>query len=145
MKFSRDAAIPRIPAPHLLKQGQLQLAGASFRDEFMPRSPANYGAGSTPKIISFLLRLGDWNPGAESVCRCVPGRQTINGCLGITLHPAPQADPAHQVTQAGQLALGVGRACSKRTLRRAANPVKVRHGQAIWKQGAKEDPCPRTS
>ena len=33
MKFSRDAAIPRIPAPHLLKQGQLQLAGASFRDE----------------------------------------------------------------------------------------------------------------
>ena len=32
MKFSRDAAIPRIPAPHLLKQGQLQLAGASFRD-----------------------------------------------------------------------------------------------------------------
>ena len=35
MKFSRDAAIPRIPAPHLLKQGQLQLAGASFRDEKM--------------------------------------------------------------------------------------------------------------
>ena len=33
MKFSRDAAIPRIPAPHLLKQGQLQLAGASFRDQ----------------------------------------------------------------------------------------------------------------
>ena len=33
MKFSRDSAIPRIPAPHLLKQGQLQLAGASFRDE----------------------------------------------------------------------------------------------------------------
>ena len=33
MKFSRDAAIPRIPAPHLLKQGQLQLAGASFRDK----------------------------------------------------------------------------------------------------------------
>ena len=32
MKFSRDAAIPRIPVPHLLKQGQLQLAGASFRD-----------------------------------------------------------------------------------------------------------------
>ena len=34
MKFSRDAAIPRIPAPHLLKQGQLQLAGASFRDYY---------------------------------------------------------------------------------------------------------------
>ena len=33
MKFSRDAAISRIPAPHLLKQGQLQLAGASFRDK----------------------------------------------------------------------------------------------------------------
>ena len=33
MKFSRDAAIPRIPAPHLLKQGQLQLAGASFREQ----------------------------------------------------------------------------------------------------------------
>ena len=32
MKFSRDAAISRIPAPHLLKQGQLQLAGASFRE-----------------------------------------------------------------------------------------------------------------
>ena len=32
MKFSRDAAISRIPAPHLLKQGKLQLAGASFRD-----------------------------------------------------------------------------------------------------------------
>ena len=32
MKCSRDAAISRIPAPHLLKQGQLQLAGASFRD-----------------------------------------------------------------------------------------------------------------
>ena len=35
MKFSRDAAIPRIPAPHLLKQGQLQLAGASFRDIYI--------------------------------------------------------------------------------------------------------------
>ena len=33
MKFSRDAAISRIPAPHLLKQGQLQLADASFRDK----------------------------------------------------------------------------------------------------------------
>ena len=33
MKFSRDAALSRIPAPHLLKQEQLQLAGASFRDE----------------------------------------------------------------------------------------------------------------
>ena len=32
MKFSRDVAISRIPAPHLLKQGQLQLADASFRD-----------------------------------------------------------------------------------------------------------------
>ena len=32
MKFSRDAALSRIPAPHLLKQEQLQLAGASFRD-----------------------------------------------------------------------------------------------------------------
>ena len=32
MKFSRDAAISKIPAPHLLKQGQLQLAAASFRD-----------------------------------------------------------------------------------------------------------------
>ena len=38
MKFSRDAAIPRIPAPHLLKQGQLQLAGASFRDEWVEMS-----------------------------------------------------------------------------------------------------------
>ena len=35
MKFSHDAAIPRIPAPHLLKQGQLQLAGASFREQTM--------------------------------------------------------------------------------------------------------------
>ena len=25
-----------VPAPHLLKQGQLQLAGASFRDYFNP-------------------------------------------------------------------------------------------------------------
>ena len=32
MKFSRDAAISRIPAPHVRKQGQLQLADASFRD-----------------------------------------------------------------------------------------------------------------
>ena len=41
MKFSRDAAISRIPAPHLLKQGQLQLAGASFRDEEnMKKQPA---------------------------------------------------------------------------------------------------------
>ena len=32
VKYSHDAAILRIPAPHLLKQGQLQLAGASFRD-----------------------------------------------------------------------------------------------------------------
>ena len=32
MKFSRDAALLRIPAPHLLKQEQLQLAGASFRE-----------------------------------------------------------------------------------------------------------------
>ena len=39
MKFSRDAAIPRIPAPHLLKQGQLQLAGASFRDLQRLRRP----------------------------------------------------------------------------------------------------------
>ena len=37
MKFSRDAAIPRIPAPHLLKQGQLQLAGASFREKSLRR------------------------------------------------------------------------------------------------------------
>ena len=29
-------AISRIPAPHLLKQGQLQLAGASFRDNPRP-------------------------------------------------------------------------------------------------------------
>ena len=35
MKFSRDAVIPRIPAPHLRKQGQLQLAGASFRDIYI--------------------------------------------------------------------------------------------------------------
>ena len=34
MKFSCDAALSRIAAPHLLKQEQLQLAGASFRDEF---------------------------------------------------------------------------------------------------------------
>ena len=33
-KLSRDAAVSRIPAPHLLKQEQLQLAGASFRDEW---------------------------------------------------------------------------------------------------------------
>ena len=32
MKLSRDAALSRIPAPHLLKQEQLQLAGATFRD-----------------------------------------------------------------------------------------------------------------
>ena len=32
MKCSRHAALLRIPAPHLLKQEQLQLAGASFRD-----------------------------------------------------------------------------------------------------------------
>ena len=32
MKFSLDAELSRIPAPHLLKQEQLQLAGASFRD-----------------------------------------------------------------------------------------------------------------
>ena len=35
VKFSRDAAISRIPAPHLLKQGQLQLAGASFREKIV--------------------------------------------------------------------------------------------------------------
>ena len=34
MKFSRDAALSRIPAPHLLKQEQLQLACASFRENF---------------------------------------------------------------------------------------------------------------
>ena len=33
MKFSRDAALSRIPAPHLLKQEQLRLVGASFCDE----------------------------------------------------------------------------------------------------------------
>ena len=33
MKCSRDAALSRIPAPHLPKQEQLQLAGASFRDQ----------------------------------------------------------------------------------------------------------------
>ena len=38
MKFSRDAALSRIPAPHLLKQEQLQLAGASFRDIELLRS-----------------------------------------------------------------------------------------------------------
>ena len=51
MKFSRDAAIPRIPAPHLLKQGQLQLAGASFRDERLLKlkdfiaAPNNFSSG----------------------------------------------------------------------------------------------------
>ena len=33
MEFSRDAALSSIPAPHLLKQEQLQLADASFRDQ----------------------------------------------------------------------------------------------------------------
>jgi len=48
MKFSRDAALSRIPAPHLLKQEQLQLAGASFRDQhfsWTPKSiPPNFPA-----------------------------------------------------------------------------------------------------
>ena len=50
MKFSRDAAISRIPAPHLLKQGQLQLAGASFRD-MPPQSSASEA------ILAILLQL----------------------------------------------------------------------------------------
>ena len=33
IKFSRDAALSRILAPHLLKQEQLQLTGASFREK----------------------------------------------------------------------------------------------------------------
>ena len=33
LQFSRDAAISRIPAPHLLKQGQLQLAHACSMDD----------------------------------------------------------------------------------------------------------------
>ena len=49
MKFSRDAAISRIPAPHLLKQGQLQLAGASFRDFFGTALPSARGAYSAAK------------------------------------------------------------------------------------------------
>ena len=52
MKFSRDAAIPRIPAPHLLKQGQLQLAGASFRDK-----PLRV---YTTQVSCFNKALQDW-------------------------------------------------------------------------------------
>ena len=40
MKFSRDAALSRIPAPHLLKQEQLQLAGASFREQHFSWNPS---------------------------------------------------------------------------------------------------------
>ena len=48
MKFSRDAAISRIPAPHLLKQGQLQLAGASFRDQLSPLQTSSGTGGIHP-------------------------------------------------------------------------------------------------
>ena len=40
----RDAVIPKIPAPHLLKQGQLQLAGASFREIGTWRLGAHMGS-----------------------------------------------------------------------------------------------------
>ena len=54
MKFSRDAAIPRIPAPHLLKQGQLQLAGASFRDllcSLVGMKAKMYGWWESPQVM----------------------------------------------------------------------------------------------
>ena len=51
MNFSQDAAISRIPAPNLLKQGQLQLADASFREECrhsQGRLAENEGFGGSP-------------------------------------------------------------------------------------------------
>ena len=52
MKFSRDAAISRIPAPHLLKQGQLQLAGASFREKSGRLKQPTSAAGSFSPSLS---------------------------------------------------------------------------------------------
>ena len=52
MKFSRDAVIPRIPAPHLLKQGQLQLVLA-FVTMIFGRNPPCY------VLIKIALY---WNP-----------------------------------------------------------------------------------
>ena len=62
MKFSRDSAIPRIPAPHLLKQGQLQLAGASFREKLFQHlfygRPASRSPSSVSLKLSRKLKLG---------------------------------------------------------------------------------------
>ena len=52
MKFSRDTAISRIAIPHLLQEGQLQLAGASFRDQYY--GPITW---TSPLICPTLLAL----------------------------------------------------------------------------------------
>ena len=72
MKFSRDAAIPRIPAPHLLKQGQLQLAGASFRDEefelLQPRPGSRSLIESKASIAQHAPRVAVINVRAHQMC-----------------------------------------------------------------------------
>ena len=61
MKFSRDAAVPRIPAPHLPKQGQLQLAGASFREELAALGDALFHTQRKPlQLRSDSVRCTNW-------------------------------------------------------------------------------------
>ena len=78
MKFSRDAVIPRIPAPHLLKQGQLQLAGASFRDQQKnhSRSPEYL-----LKNISLLKVTGRVRP-----CFFIGGEESSTLALDLKRH-----------------------------------------------------------
>ena len=56
MKFSRDAALSRIPAPHLLKQEQLQLAGASFRDKRVPNVHTSFCQAMLGRIKTLMVR-----------------------------------------------------------------------------------------
>ena len=75
MKFSRDAAISRIPAPHLLKQGQLQLAGASFRDMLSWRLDERVST-NTPVETG---RVDQWH-GFASLAELAPCGQQAEPC-----------------------------------------------------------------
>ena len=77
MKFSRDAALSRIPAPHLLKQEQLQLAGASFRDQHFSWTPK-----STPPMSSTPCQSRC--PSAQFSPKHLSGRPSASDAAEVT-------------------------------------------------------------
>ena len=59
MQFSRDAALSRVPAPHLLKQEQLQLVLAFVT---CPIAPPSHMHGELDGFVTRILR-GQWVDG----------------------------------------------------------------------------------